>query len=81
MIRANLARNKLNGINRNNSNVQKSWTIVQLHQFAKTFSFAIVPHAGRHILKMKLHVLFAILLKILISELPNYETFAEAGTD
>lgn len=35
-----------NGINRNNSTVQKSWAIIDPHQFAETFSLAIVGHAG-----------------------------------
>ena len=35
-----------NGINRNNSTVQKSWAIIDPHQFAEEFSIAIVGHYG-----------------------------------
>jgi len=35
-----------NGINRNNSTVQKSWAIIEPHQFAEEFSIAVIGHAG-----------------------------------
>lgn len=35
-----------NGINRNNSTVQKSWVIIEPHQFAEDFSIAVVGHFG-----------------------------------
>lgn len=35
-----------NGINRNNSTVQKSWAIIEPHQFAEEFSVAIIGHSG-----------------------------------
>lgn len=35
-----------NGINRNNSTVQKSWAIIEPQQFAEEFSIAIVGHFG-----------------------------------
>ena len=35
-----------NKINRNNSTVQKSWTIIEPQQFAEEFSIAIVGHSG-----------------------------------
>ena len=34
------------GINRNNSTVQKSWVIVEPHQFAEEFSLAVIGHSG-----------------------------------
>ncbi len=35
-----------NEINRNNSTVQKSWAIIDPHQFAEEFSLAVVGHCG-----------------------------------
>ena len=35
-----------NGINRNNSTVQKSWAIIEPHRFADEFSIAIIGHRG-----------------------------------
>ncbi|MBE2218287.1 MAG: S8 family peptidase [Ignavibacteria bacterium] len=35
-----------NGINRNNSTAQKSWAIIEPHQFADEFSIAIIGHIG-----------------------------------
>ena len=35
-----------NGINRNNSTVQKSWAIIEPHQFTEEFSVAIIGHSG-----------------------------------
>lgn len=35
-----------NEINRNNSTVQKSWAIIEPHQFAEEFSIAVIGHAG-----------------------------------
>ncbi len=35
-----------NGINRNNSTVQKSWAVIEPHQFAEEFSIAVIGHAG-----------------------------------
>lgn len=45
IIRENPAWGK-NGINRNNSTVQKSWVIIEPHQFAEEFSIAIIGHLG-----------------------------------
>ncbi|MBX7056257.1 MAG: S8 family peptidase [Pyrinomonadaceae bacterium] len=36
----------LAGINRNNSTVQKSWAIIEPHQFAEQFNIAVIGHAG-----------------------------------
>lgn len=35
-----------NRINRNNSTAQKSWAIIQSHQFASDFSIAVIGHKG-----------------------------------
>jgi len=35
-----------NGVNRNNSTVQKSWTILEPRQFAEEFSIAVIGHFG-----------------------------------
>lgn len=46
VIRENPAFNKLVGLNRNNSTVQKSWVIIEPQQFAEEFSIAVVGHFG-----------------------------------
>jgi hypothetical protein len=35
-----------NEINRNNSTAQKSWAIIEPHQFSDEFSIAVVGHSG-----------------------------------
>ncbi len=39
---------EIKGVNRNNSTVQKDWVQIKSHDFADTFSLAVIGHAGWH---------------------------------
>lgn len=66
-------------INRNNSTVQKSWTIIEPHQFANDFSIAIVGHVGwEKDLSKKNPYALCVSFEIMDSEMQIYDLIAEA---
>lgn len=69
-------------INRNNSTVQKSWAIIEPHQFAEEFSIAVVGHCGwdknlENITPYSLCVSF----EVLDAQVNLYEILAEAQVE
>lgn len=68
-----------NGINRNNSTVQKSWTTIQPHQFADNFNIAVIGHASwDRNLENEVPYALCISFEILGVETPIYQLMAEA---
>jgi subtilisin family serine protease len=68
-----------NGINRNNSTVQKSWAIIEPHQFAKEFSLAVIGHAGwDKNLESETSYALCVSFESLDSEMNIYELLAQA---
>jgi len=68
-----------NGINRNNSTVQKSWVIIEPHRFAAEFSIAVIGHFGwdknlENIIPYALCVSF----EVLDAEINIYNLLAQA---
>jgi subtilisin family serine protease len=67
------------GINRNNSTVQKSWVIIEPHQFAEEFSIAIIGHSGwDKNLENETSYALCVSFEILDTELNIYELMSEA---
>jgi len=68
-----------NGINRNNSTVQKSWAIIKPHQFAENFNIAIIGHASwDKNLENEIPYALCISFEMLGAEIPIYNIMAEA---
>ena len=68
-----------NGINRNNSTAQKSWTIIEPQQFAEEFSIAVIGHMGwDRNLESKTKYALCVSFEILDSEANIYKLMAEA---
>lgn len=70
------------GINRNNSTVQKSWAVIEPHQFAEEFSLAIIGHSGwdKNLEKETSYAL-CVSFEILDAELNIYEILAEGQVE
>ncbi len=67
------------GINRNNSTVQKSWAIIEPHQFAEEFSLAIIGHLGwDKNLENETSYALCVSFESLDSEMNIYELLAQA---
>ena len=68
-----------NGINRNNSTVQKSWAIIYPHQFSEDFSIAVIGHSGwDKDLEAENDYALAISFEIFGAQLPLYNLISEA---
>ena len=68
-----------NDINRNNSTVQKSWTVIQPHQFAEDFSLAVIGHSGwDKDLEAETDYALTISFEVIGEEIPLYQLIAEA---
>lgn len=71
-----------NGINRNNSTVQKSWAIIEPHQFAEEFSLAIIGHQGwDRNLENETSYALCVSFEVLDAELNIYELLAEGQVE
>ena len=67
-----------NGINRNNSTIQKSWAIIEPRQFAEEFSLAIIGHSGwDKNLENETDYSLCVSFEVLDAELNIYELLAE----
>jgi len=68
-----------NGINRNNSTAQKSWTLIEPHQFAEEFSLAVIGHAGwDKNLENEISYALCVSFEALGAEINIYNLIAEA---
>lgn len=68
-----------NGINRNNSTVQKSWAIIEPQQFANEFSLAIIGHFGwDKNLENETSYALCVSFEVLDAEMNIYELIAQA---
>ena len=71
-----------NGINRNNSTVQKSWAIIEPQQFAEEFSIAIVGHFGwDKNLESETPYALCVSFEVLDAEMNIYELLAQAQVE
>lgn len=71
-----------NGINRNNSTVQKSWAIIEPHKFAEEFSIAIVGHAGwNKNLESETQYALCVSFEVMDAEMNIYELLAQAQVE
>lgn len=71
-----------NGINRNNSTVQKSWAIIEPHQFSEEFSLAIIGHVGwDKNLENELPYALCVSFELLDSQANIYEIMSEAQVE
>ncbi len=71
-----------NGINRNNSTVQKSWAIIEPHQFADEFSLAIIGHVGwDKNLENQVPYALCVSFEALDTEMNIYNILAEAQVE
>ncbi|MFZ1424811.1 MAG: S8 family peptidase [Saprospiraceae bacterium] len=68
-----------NGINRNNSTVQKSWTVLEPQQLAEEFSIAIVGHFGwDKNLENEIPYALCVSFEVLDAQMNIYELLAQA---
>jgi hypothetical protein len=68
-----------NGINRNKSTVQKSWTIIEPYQFTEEFSIAVIGHTGwDKNLENKTKYALCVSFEVLDVQLNIYELLAQA---
>jgi len=82
VIRENPRYNLNNGINRNNSTVQKSWAIIEPHQFAEEFSLAIIGHSGwDKNLENEIDYSLCVSFEVLDAKLNIYELLAEGRVE
>jgi len=71
-----------NGINRNNSTVQKSWAIIDPHQFAHEFSIAVIGHVGwDKNLENQIPYALCVSFEAIGSEINIYNILAEAQVE
>jgi subtilisin family serine protease len=71
-----------NGINRNNSTVQKSWVIIEPRQFAEEFSLAIIGHSGwDKNLENETDYSLCVSFEVLDAELNIYELLSEGQVE
>lgn len=71
-----------NGINRNNSTVQKSWAIIEPQQFAEEFSLAIIGHFGwDKNIENETNYAFCVSFEVLDAEMNIYELLAQAQVE
>lgn len=71
-----------NGINRNNSTVQKSWAIIEPHQFAEEFSIAIIGHFGwDKNLENETPYALCVSFEVMDAEMNIYELLAQAQVE
>ena len=71
-----------NGINRNNSTVQKSWAIIEPQQFAEEFSIAIVGHFGwDKNLENETQYALCVSFEVMDAEMNIYELLAQAQVE
>ena len=70
------------GISRNNSTVQKSWAIIEPHQFAEEFSIAIVGHFGwDKNLESETPYALCVSFEVMDAEMNIYELLAQAQVE
>lgn len=68
-------------INRNNSSVQKSWAVIEPHQFTEDFSIAVVGHAGwDRNLENEIPYALCVSFEVVGADVPIYNLIAEAQT-
>ena len=68
-----------NGINRNNSTVQKSWAIIEPQQFAEEFSVAVIGHFGwAKNLESTTNYALCVSFEVLDSQMNIYDILAQA---
>lgn len=71
-----------NDINRNNSTVQKSWAIIEPHQFAENFSIAAIGHSGwDKDLEAETDYALAISFEIIGEAMELYQLISEAQVE
>lgn len=61
------------GVNRNNSTLQKDWTIVKSYELPEELSFAIIGHKGWDRNKEEVSYAFVVSLEVLGQNIPIYE--------
>ena len=82
VIRENPAFNKLVGINRNNSTVQKSWAIIEPQQFAEEFSIAVIGHFGwDKNLENEIPYALCVSFEVLDAQMNIYDILAQAQVE
>jgi hypothetical protein len=71
-----------NGINRNNSTVQKSWTIIEPYQFTDEFSIAVIGHSGwDKNLENKTAYALCVSFEVMDAQINIYELLAQAQVE
>lgn len=71
-----------NGINRNNSTVQKSWAIIEPQKFAEEFSIAIIGHFGwDKNLENETPYALCVSFEVMDAEMNIYELLAQAQVE
>lgn len=71
-----------NGINRNNSTAQKSWTLIEPQQFAEEFSIAIIGHFGwDKNLENETNYALCVSFELLDAQMNIYNIMAEAQVE
>ncbi|MEX0966405.1 MAG: S8 family peptidase [Bacteroidia bacterium] len=71
-----------NGINRNNSTVQKSWAMIEPQQFAEEFSIAIIGHFGwDRNLESETKYALCVSFEVMDVEMNIYELLAQAQVE
>jgi hypothetical protein len=72
-IRERSDRGAIEGINRNNSSLQKDWAIIKAHQMPKDFSFAVRAHKGWDKSFEEIPYALTVSIEVLGTALPIYE--------
>ncbi|MBR2649862.1 MAG: S8 family peptidase [Sediminibacterium sp.] len=71
-----------NGINRNNSTAQKSWTLIEPQQFAEEFSVAVIGHFGwDKNLENETNYALCVSFELLDAQMNVYNIMAEAQVE
>lgn len=71
-----------NGINRNNSTAQKSWTLIEPQQFAEEFSIAVIGHFGwDKNLENETNYALCVSFELLDTQMNIYNIMAEAQVE
>lgn len=71
-----------NGINRNNSTVQKSWTIIEPYLFAEEFSIAVIGHFGwDRNLENEIPYALCVSFEVLDAQINIYELLSQAQVE
>ena len=78
-IRENVQWGKVKGLSRQNSTVQKDWTIIEPYQFAESFNLAVIGHIGwDKNLENTIPYSLCVSFEVLGADINIYELLAEA---